>query len=95
MNRNAESHFSELPHTEVNRSIFDRSHKHMTTGNIGDLIPFSCTEILPGDSVKITTSKVIRLQTLLTPIMDNIVADFFWFYVPMRLVWSHTKEFFE
>lgn len=94
MNRNAESHFSELPHTEVNRSIFDRSHKHMTTGNIGDLIPFSCTEILPGDSVKITTSKVIRLQTLLTPIMDNIVADFFWFYVPMRLVWSHTKEFF-
>ena len=94
MNRNAESHFSELPHTEVNRSIFDRSHKHMTTGNIGDLIPFSCTEILPGDSVKITTSKVIRLQTLLTPIMDNIVADFFWFYVPMRLVWNHTKEFF-
>lgn len=94
MNRNAESHFSELPHTEVNRSIFDRSHKHMTTGNIGDLIPFSCTEILPGDSVKITTSKVIRLQTLLTPIMDNIVADFFWFFVPMRLVWNHTKEFF-
>lgn len=94
MNRNAESHFSEIPHTEINRSIFDRSFGHKTTGNIGDLIPFMCEEILPGDSAKITTSKVIRLQTLLTPIMDNIWADFFYFFVPMRLVWNHTKEFF-
>ena len=94
MNRNVESHFSEIPHTEINRSIFDRSFGHKTTGNIGDLIPFMCEEILPGDSAKITTSKVIRLQTLLTPIMDNIWADFFYFFVPMRLVWNHTKEFF-
>lgn len=94
MNRNVESHFSELPHTEVQRSIFDRSFSHKSTGNVGDLIPFMSTEILPGDSVKISTSKIIRLQTLLTPIMDNIVADFFYFFVPMRLVWSHTKEFF-
>lgn len=94
MNRNVESHFSEIPHTEISRSIFDRSFGHKTTGNIGDLIPFMCEEILPGDSAKITTSKVIRLQTLLTPIMDNIWADFFYFFVPMRLVWNHTKEFF-
>ena len=94
MNRNVESHFSEIPHTEINRSIFDRSFGHKTTGNSGDLIPFMCEEILPGDSAKITTSKVIRLQTLLTPIMDNIWADFFYFFVPMRLVWNHTKEFF-
>lgn len=94
MNRNVESHFAELPHTEVQRSIFDRSFSHKSTGNVGDLIPFMSSEILPGDSVKISTSKIIRLQTLLTPIMDNIVADFFYFFVPLRLIWSHTKEFF-
>lgn len=40
MNRNVESHFSELPSVDVPRSIFDRSHTHKTSFNVGDLIPF-------------------------------------------------------
>ena len=30
-------------------SRFDRSHEHKTTFNIGELVPFYCDEILPGD----------------------------------------------
>lgn len=40
MNRNAESHFAQLPRADVQRSIFDRSFSHMTSFNVGDLIPF-------------------------------------------------------
>lgn len=93
MNRNVESRFSQLPNVEIQRSIFDLSQTHKTSGNVGDLIPIYVQEVLPGDSFKMTSSKVIRLQTMLTPIMDNLYADFYYFFCPNRLVWDHWKEF--
>lgn len=93
MNRNVESHFSKLPSADIQRSIFDRSSGHKTSFNVGDLVPLYLDEILPGDSVKITTSKVVRLQTLLTPIMDNVYLDTYWFFVPARLCWEHWQQF--
>lgn len=93
MNRNVESHFSTLPSADISRSIMDRSSGHKTSFNVGEIVPLYVDEILPGDSVKITTSKVVRLQTLLTPIMDNVYLDTYWFFVPNRLCWEHWKEF--
>lgn len=93
MNRNVESHFSKLPAADIKRSIFDRSFTHKTSLNVGDLVPFFIDEVLPGDTFKVTTSKVIRLQTLLTPVMDNLYLDTYYFFVPNRLIWSHWKEF--
>lgn len=93
MNRNVESHFSKLPSAEIQRSVFDRSSDHKTSFNVGDLIPFYVDEVLPGDTFDVTTSKVVRSQTLLTPIMDNLYLDTYYFFVPNRLVWKHWKEF--
>lgn len=93
MNRNANSRFSQLPKVEIPRSIFDRSCSHKTTFDIGSVVPVYVDEIVPGDSFKITTSKVIRLQTLLTPMMDNLFCDFYWFFCPNRLLWEHWQEF--
>ena len=93
MNRNVESHFSMLPQAEISRSRFDRSFDHKTTFNVGELIPFFVDlTVMPGDTVDIETSKVVRLQTLLTPVMDNIYLDTYWFFVPYRLVWQHWRE---
>lgn len=94
MNRNVESHFANLPSAHVERSRFDRSQDVKFTADIGELIPFYVDEVLPGDTFEVTTSKVVRLQTLLTPVMDNIYLDTYFFYVPLRLVWSHAKQFF-
>lgn len=93
MNRNVESHFSMLPSAEIKRSRFDRSQDVKFTCNVGELIPFYVDEVLPGDTFDVTTSKVIRLQTLLTPVMDNMYADFYFFFVPNRLVWDHWQNF--
>lgn len=93
MNRNVESRFSQVPRIDIPRSIFNRSSTHKTSFNAGDLIPLYVDEILPGDSVKMRTSKVVRLQTMLTPIMDNIYLDVYWFFVPNRLVWEHWQQF--
>ena len=93
MNRNVNSHFALNPtRIDMSRSKFDRSSSVKFSANIGEVIPFYVDEVLPGDTFQIDTSKVIRMQTLLTPMMDNIYMDFYWYFVPNRLVWSHWKE---
>ena len=92
MNRNQNSHFSKNPQVDIRRSRFDRSHSVKLSGNVGDLIPFYCDEVLPGDTFQIDTSKLVRLQTLVTPVMDNIYLDTYYFFVPCRLVWEHWRE---
>lgn len=92
MNRNVESHFAQTPTLDMPRSTFDRSSTHQTTFNVGDLIPFYVDEVYPGDTFKITTNKVVRLQTLLNPLMDTLYLDTYFFFVPNRLVWDHWQE---
>lgn len=93
MNRNVESHFSKLPSVNIRRSILDRGSSYSTTFNAGELIPFYVDEVLPGDTFDISTAKVVRMQTLLTPLMDNLYLDTYYFFVPNRLVWDKWKEF--
>lgn len=93
MNRNAESHFSIAPTLSPERSTFDRSMEHIFSGMIGDLVPFFRDEVLPGDTFRISTSKVVRLQTPITPIMGNLYLDTYFFFIPRRLIWKHWKEF--
>uniref|UniRef100_A0AAU8AVL9 Major capsid protein n=1 Tax=Dulem virus 151 TaxID=3145628 RepID=A0AAU8AVL9_9VIRU len=78
---------------DMSRSTFDRSHSVKLSFNVGDIIPFFVDEVLPGDTFNVQTSKVCRMQTLLTPMMDNIYLDTYFFFVPNRLVWNHWKEF--
>ena len=94
MSRNTESHFAVNPtRIDLSRSRFDRSSSYKTTFNVGQIIPFYVDEVLPGDTFSIDTSKVVRMQTLLTPVMDDIFLDTYYFFVPNRLTWSHWKQF--
>lgn len=94
LNRNVNSHFATNPTSiDMSRSSFDRDSSVKTSFNVGSVIPFYLDEVLPGDTFSIDTSKVVRLQTLITPMMDNLYLDTYWFFVPNRLVWSHWKEF--
>ncbi len=94
MNRNVESHFALNPtRIDMSRSTFDRSASVKTSFNAGDIVPFFCEEVLPGDTFNVRSSKVVRMQTLLTPLMDNVYLDTYYFFVPNRLVWQHWKEF--
>ena len=94
MNRNVETHFALNPtRIDLSRSTFDRSSSVKTSLNAGDIVPFFLEEVLPGDTFNVKTSKVVRMQTLLTPMMDNVYLDTYYFFVPNRLVWKHWKEF--
>lgn len=85
--------FSAVPAPKVQRSTFNRSHGYKTTFNGGDIVPFYCDEVLPGDSFSLNTHHFARLATPIAPFMDNARLTFFYFFVPTRLVWSNFKKF--
>lgn len=86
--------FSMAPNISVPRSKFRMPFTHSTSFLHGKLVPVDCFEILPGDEFKADFSALIRMATPIAPIMGNIKAHVHAFFVPMRLVWSHTKEFY-
>lgn len=94
MNRNTNSHFAVNPtRIDMSRSRFDRSCSVKFSFNTGDVIPFYVDEVLPGDTFNVDTSKVVRMQSLITPMMDNLYLDTYFFFVPNRLTWEHWKQF--
>ena len=85
--------FSDAPAMYMKRSKFDRSHVYKTTFNSGKLIPVFVDEVLPGDTTRMSVNYFARLATPIKPIMDNIYLDWFFFFVPNRLVWEHWQNF--
>lgn len=94
MSRETEMHFANIPETNISRSKMERPHQEWTTFNAGDLIPiYVDSDIMPGDTVKMKMSSVIRMMTPLVPVLDNCYYDVTFFFVPHRLVWDHWVNF--
>ena len=85
--------FSDAPAMYMKRTKFDRSHVYKTTFGSGKLIPVFIDEVLPGDTARMSVNYFARLATPVKPIMDNIYLDWFFFFVPNRLVWEHWQNF--
>lgn len=87
------SNFSRMPSISLTRSKFIRKSQHKTSIKLGELTPIYLDEVLPGDTRSIDLGSLIRMSTPVTPVMDNIYADVYAFFVPNRLAWIHWKEF--
>lgn len=83
-----------LPDVKVGRSKFPRPFKHHMTMNNGDInvLMYDCN-ITPGDVVEMPISAVVRMQTPLYPVMDNMFFDISVWFVPDRITWKHFKQF--
>lgn len=71
------------------------SHKSQIDFNPGFLVPLDRPwEILPGDTWKVKHSLKIRMTNPpKVPVMDQLVLDIYYFYVPFRIVWSNFDKF--
>ena len=85
--------FTMIPKADIPRSSFDCQSTHKTTFDAGYLVPVYVDEVLPGDTFKLNMTAFARLATPLYPIMDNMVMDSFFFFVPNRLIWSNWQKF--
>lgn len=85
--------FAEVTNIKTPRSSFNRSHGLKTTFDAGYLIPIYVDEVIPADTFNMSMSHFARLATPLTPVMDNMYLDTFFFFVPTRLIWTNFKKF--
>lgn len=92
MNRNSEQHYEQVPHAEIRRAKFQRDFNLLTTMNEGDLVPIYLDEVLPADTFKINLNALVRMATPLYPVMDNAYMDFYFFFIPSRLLWKHFQN---
>lgn len=92
-NRFSQHSFAQIPDVNMARSQFDRSFTVKDTFNFDYLVPIMVDEILPGDTCNVTLNHFARLATQKVPIMDNLYIDFFFFFVPNRLVWDNWERF--
>lgn len=91
---NMEHSFSNVPKISQDRSSFQRDNTWKGAFDSDFLVPCYLDEVLPGDTMNLKMSAVLRLATPLHPLMDNIKVKYEAFFVPMRLVWDNTEKFF-
>jgi len=92
-NRNSQHSFATQPDVRIQRSQFDRSFAVKDTFDFDYLVPIFLDEILPGDTCNVSMQTFARLATQKVPIMDNMMVDYFFFFVPNRLVWTNWERF--
>lgn len=93
-NKSVDVHqFAMIPKADIPRSSFDAQKTYKTTFDAGYLIPVYVDEVLPGDTFNLKMTAFSRLATPLYPIMDNMIMESFFFFVPNRLVWSNWQKF--
>ena len=85
--------FAQVPSVNIQRSKFDRSRGFKTSFNSGYLIPVFLDEALPGDTYSVNLTGFCRLSTPLRPFMDNLFMNTFFFFVPLRLLWTNFPRF--
>lgn len=92
-NRHSQHSFAKIPAVNMQRSQFDRSFGVKDTLYMDYLRCVFLDEIIPGDTANLNVNAFARMATLVNPIMDNIYLDFFFFFVPCRLVWDNWEKF--
>jgi hypothetical protein len=91
-NPTANRSFSNVPSANIPRSKFNRSHSILTTMDGAYLVPTIVDEILPGDTIQLTSTYFARFATQAFPTMDMWWLESFYFFVPNRLVWDNWKK---
>lgn len=91
-NRKSQHSFAQVPAVNIARSQFNRSFAIKDTFDFDYLVPIFVDEMLPGDTANVNMSTFARLATQLVPIMDNMYVDYFFFFVPNRLVFDNWEK---
>lgn len=85
--------FNSIRVRKPKRTAFDLSHEVKLSMDFGQLVPFFCQEVLPGDTFKVNVEQLVRFAPLIAPIMHRVNVYTHFFFVPNRLVWDDWKDF--
>lgn len=77
----------------MKRSRHNLSHYHMTTFDMGYLVPVSNLEIIMGDSVRQVSAAMMRVAPLAAPVMHPVDVRLHHWFVPYRTIWDDWDDF--
>lgn len=77
----------------MKRSKHSLSHFRNMTFNMGELVPCGVMEVLPGDTIQMSSSLLVRTSPLLAPVMHPTHIRVHHWFVPHRLVWTDWPNF--
>nr|QJB19784.1 MAG: major capsid protein [Microvirus sp.] len=75
------------------RTSFDLGHEVKMSMKIGNLVPFFCQEVVPGDTFSMQSEIFTRMAPLIAPVMHRMNVYTHFFFVPNRLVWNEWQDF--
>lgn len=77
----------------MKRSKFSLSHYKLLSCYMGELIPLTWMEVLPGDTFQHATNLMLRVSPLLAPVMHPVNVTIHHWYVPLRIIWPGIEKF--
>lgn len=77
----------------MKRGKFSLSNYKLFSCDMGELVPAGVIEVLPGDSIQMSTSVLARVQPLLAPVMHPVHVRIHHWFVPFRLLWDNWEKF--
>ncbi len=77
----------------MKRNKFSLSNYRLTSLDQGKLVPIGMYEVLPGDTIQQSTSALVRMAPLVTPVMHPVHLRIHHWFVPNRLIWDDWEKF--
>lgn len=77
----------------MKRSKFSLSHYKLASFYMGELVPLTWVEVLPGDTFQQVSNLLIRVSPLLAPVMHPVHVTIHHWYVPLRIIWPNVEKF--
>lgn len=85
--------FNKIRLVKPKRNVHDLSHEVKLSCNFGQLVPFMCMDVVPGDTFQNQSELMIRVAPMLAPLMHRVNVYTHFFFVPNRLLWDNWEAF--
>jgi hypothetical protein len=77
----------------MKRTKHNLSNYKLATMDMGKLYPVQLQEVLPGDTMQLSTSALVRVSPMVAPVMHPCTVRLHHWYVPTRLLWDKWEDF--
>lgn len=85
--------FNTVPISKPKRNLFNLTYSNRFSCKLGQLVPFLCKPVVPGDTFKVNTEIFIRTAPLVSPMFQEMRVYTHYFYVPNRLIMKDWEQF--
>lgn len=74
-------------------NVFDLTHEHSLTCEMGYLVPSMLMEVVPGDTFRVASDIFVRLQAMIVPAFQRVDVFQHFFYVPKRILFDDWEKY--